>query len=332
MSNVLKIRNLEAPKGTKVQGMLYIHEQPAYKHEIPITLVNGVGEGPTLLINGGEHGSEYMGPAGALKLIDQLDPNDVNGQVIIVPMVNTLAFEYRWTHGNPIDYRDLGGCYRYEEVPKGGSGAPKHSIQLAITFRNECINKADYRINLHGGDIEEDLLVSTMYGRRGVDENKDDLNLALCRSFGWEWIRESIRRPRPGVPTRPRPPSPITVGTEAGGSGRCQMDIVDDVLRGCLNVMKQLKMMDGDPIIPPKAFVYHPYHVHSERGGLFTSTVKAGDRVVAGDFLGEIRHLNGQVVQEITAPTDGVIHMVTSPAIWEGDALFEIGKEIREID
>jgi len=30
-----------------------------------------------------------------------------------------LAFEARWMHGNPIDYRDLGGCY-LDEVPKGG--------------------------------------------------------------------------------------------------------------------------------------------------------------------------------------------------------------------
>ena len=54
MSKILKVKNLEAPKGSKVQGMLYIHEQPAYKHEVPITLVNGAGDGPTLCINGGE--------------------------------------------------------------------------------------------------------------------------------------------------------------------------------------------------------------------------------------------------------------------------------------
>ncbi|MHA1973516.1 MAG: succinylglutamate desuccinylase/aspartoacylase family protein [Candidatus Hodarchaeales archaeon] len=331
MSKVLKVQNLEAQKGQKVQGMLYIHEQPAYKHEVPFTLVNGVGDGPTILINGGEHGSEYGGPAGAMKLIDMIDPKDINGQVIIVPIVNTLAFEYRWMHGNPIDYRDMGGLYRYDEVPKGGSGPPKHSIQLALTFKKECIQQADYRLNLHGGDIEEDLIKSTMYGRSGVDVAREDLNLALCRSFGWEWIRESIRRPRPGVPAR-TPSGPVTVGTEAGGSGRCTMGMADEVLRGCLNVMKQLKMMEGEPEIPSKAYTYHPYHLHSSTGGMFISRVIAGDLVSEGDALGEIRHLNGKVVEEIIAPTDGVIHMVTSPAIWEGDVTYEIGKDVTEIE
>jgi len=330
MSKILKVQNLEALKGTKVQGMLYIHEQPAYKHEVPTTLVNGAGEGPTICINGGEHGSEYNGPAGCLKLIQDLDPNDINGQIILVPVVNTLAFEYRWMHGNPIDYRDLGGCY-VDDVPRGGSGVPKHSYQLAITFYKEVLAQSQYRLNLHGGDLEEDLLTGVMYSRIG-DQERDDKNLEMARNFGWEWIREGIRRPRPGATQRPRRYMPITVGTEAGGMGRCTMDIVDMVVKGCKNTLKYLGMMDGEPEIPKKAKVYNPYHLYSGHGGFFISNVKAGDLVTKGDVLGEIRNLKGEILEEIVVPTDGVVHMVTSPAIWEGDVTYEMGKDIREIE
>jgi predicted deacylase len=330
MSKILKVKNLEAPKGNKVQGMLYIHEQPAYKHEIPITLINGAGEGPTLCINGGEHGSEYNGPAGCLKLIQELDPNDINGQVILVPVVNTLAFEYRWMHGNPIDYRDLGRCY-VDEIPRGGSGAPKHSYQLAVTFYKEVLSQSQYRLNLHGGDLEEDLLTGVMYSRYG-DNERDDKNLEMARNFGWEWIREGIRKPRPGAPPRTRRYMPMTVGTEAGGSGRCTMSLVDMVVKGCKNTMKYLGMMDGKPDLPQKAKVFNPYHLYSEHGGFFISNVVAGDLVSKGDTLGEIRNLHGKIVEEIVVPTDGVIHMVTSPAIWEGDVTYEIGKDIREME
>jgi len=65
---------------------------------------------------------------------------------------------------------------------------------------------------------------------------------------------------------------------------------------------------------------------------MFISRVIAGDLVSEGDALGEIRHLNGKVVEEIISPTDGVIHMVTSPAIWEGDVTYEIGKDVTEIE
>ena len=54
--------------------------------------------------------------------------------------------------------------------------------------------------------------------------------------------------------------------------------------------------------------------------------------VSAGDVLGVIKDLWGETLEEIVVPTEGVVHMVTSPAIWEGDVVYEIGKDIREID
>lgn len=322
---MLKVQDLEAPKGTKVNGYLKIMEKPAGQHKVPISLINGIGEGPTLVINGGEHGSEYNGPAGALTLIKELDPMEINGKVIIVPLLNTPAFETKWMHGNPIDYKDLTGYY-VEDIPRGGSGHPKLTYYVTTTFYKQVLTQADYRINLHGGDIEEDLMTGTMYRKTGNQE-KDEHNLALCRAFGWPWIRES--KPRP---TTSNMKFPITVGTEAGGMGRCQSNIVQEVVRGCLNVMKKLNMLEGTPITPPKARIYEPYHLYAEHGGFFISNVKAGDLVTKNQTLGIIKNLYGETLEEIKVPTDGVIHMVTSPAIWEGDVLYEIGKNIKEID
>jgi predicted deacylase len=327
LSDILKVQDIEAQRGTRKQGYLKIAERPAGKHKIPIVLFNGSGDGPTLVINGGEHGSEYNGPAGALTLIKTLDPKKINGKVIIVPMVNTLAFETRWMHGNPIDYRDLTGYY-VEDIPRGGSGVPLITYYVTTTFYKQVLSQGDYRINLHGGDIEEDLLTGTMYRQTG-DKKIDDKVLSLCRAFGWEWIRESLPRK---TPPRHNLKFPLTVGTEAGGMGRCQSDIVEEVVRGCKNVMKKLGMIEGSPIIPPKAKTYHPYHLYSDHGGFFISNVRSGDLVEEGQILGVIKDLFGETLQEINVPTDGVIHMVTSPAIWEGDVVYEIGKDIKEID
>lgn len=324
MSDVLKVQKLEAKPGEKVRGYLSIADRPAGRHQIPVMLVNGVGSGPTLVINGGEHGSEYNGPAGVLELMKTLEPGDIDGRVILVPMVNTLAFEARWMHGNPIDYRDLTGYY-VEEIPRGGSGPPKITYYVTTTFYREVLCQANYRLNLHGGDIEEDLLTGTMYRMTG-DMEKDRLNLDLCRAFGWEWIRESLPRPSGSSMS-----FPVTVGTEAGGMGRCQSDIVSEVVRGCRNVMMRLGMMEGEPLVPSRAKVFNPYHLYAEHGGFFISHVRAGDMVEEGQVLGVIKDLFGETLEEITVPTDGIVHMVTSPAIWQGDVVYEIGKDIREI-
>ena len=330
MPDVIRVQDLEVSKGQKKRGHLHISEKPAGAHQIPLTVINGARDGPGLLVNGGIDGSEYNGPAATLTLQAQLDPAEISGSVIIVPMVNTLAFEGRWFYTNPVDYRGLSGAF-VREIPRGGSGYPLISYQVAKAFYDEVLAQSEYRLDLHGGDIIEDLLISTMYSRTDVDPKRDDAALALARNFGWEWIREG--RPRPGSkPMGDGQPMPITMGTEAGGSGRCQSDIVDMVVKGVNNVMKHLGMIQGSPDIPKKAKVYRPYHIYSRRGGFFISDVRAGDMVKKDQTIGVIKNLYGDVLEEIVVPDPGVIHMVTSPAIYEGDALFEIGTDIREID
>lgn len=326
-SKILKIQDLEAPKGRKQKGFLKISEKPAGTHQIPMMIINGAGDGPTLLINGGEHGSEYNGPAACLRLMTELDPKKTNGAVIVVPMVNTLAFEARWMHSNPIDHRDLSECY-LPEIPKGGSGTPFISYQVASVFYKEVISKSDYRLNLHGGDLEEDLNESITYRKTGTDKARDDAGFALARNFGLKWIRESI--PRLGRPSSSLP-MPLTISTEAGGMGRCQHDIVDRTFKGCINVMKYLKMMEGKPEIPPTAMVYNTYAIYTNRGGFFISNVRAGDMISKGDKMGVIKDLFGEVLEEIIAPTDGIIDSIISPAVFEGDFLIGIGKDIRTV-
>jgi len=45
LSDTIKVQDIEAVKGTKVHGYLKIMDRPSGKHEIPITLINGIGDG-----------------------------------------------------------------------------------------------------------------------------------------------------------------------------------------------------------------------------------------------------------------------------------------------
>ena len=50
---------------------------------IPIVCING-GEGPTVLLMSGTHGDEYEGQVTLSKLIHQIEPNDIQGRLIIL--------------------------------------------------------------------------------------------------------------------------------------------------------------------------------------------------------------------------------------------------------
>jgi N-alpha-acetyl-L-2,4-diaminobutyrate deacetylase len=54
---------------------------------IPVTIVAN-GRGPTLLALGGTHGDEFEGPVALMKLARSLQPEQVNGRVIVIPCLN----------------------------------------------------------------------------------------------------------------------------------------------------------------------------------------------------------------------------------------------------
>ena len=57
--------------------------------------------------------------------------------------------------------------------------------------------------------------------------------------------------------------------------------------------------------------------------------MRAGDEVPAGGLLGSVRDLWGDVLEEIHAPSDGVVLFLTSsPAVAAGGLLLGFGAEL----
>jgi N-alpha-acetyl-L-2,4-diaminobutyrate deacetylase len=84
----------------------YSHDDAAYGAVmIPIAVI-GNGDGPTVLLTGGNHGDEYQGPTSLIKLANSLQPTDIAGRVIIVPCMNQPAFA-AGTRTSPIDRGNL---------------------------------------------------------------------------------------------------------------------------------------------------------------------------------------------------------------------------------
>lgn len=66
--------------------------------------------------------------------------------------------------------------------------------------------------------------------------------------------------------------------------------------------------------------------IRSKNGGLYRESVRVGDRVKKGDKLAEIIHpYEGEVIDELTAPTDGTVFFARHmPLIYEHSLAFKI--------
>ena len=161
MSNqVLKVGTLSAGPGEKRYGVneFPVQGQP---YRLPMWLINGSadarsGDGPTLVVTGGVHAAEYASIAAALDLGRSVDPQGLRGRVIVVPVINMPAFTARSIYVCPLDGRNLNRVF-----PGDAHGTASEQIADWV-FRN-VISRADYYVDLHGGDLIEALVPFTIF-------------------------------------------------------------------------------------------------------------------------------------------------------------------------
>src|SRR5213082_671570 len=84
-----------AAPGQKSTGYLEVPAGVDAGTNIPVILVNGEKRGPVLALVSGAHGTEYTSIIALEKVINLLDPSQIAGTVILVPLVNIQSFEQK---------------------------------------------------------------------------------------------------------------------------------------------------------------------------------------------------------------------------------------------
>jgi hypothetical protein len=116
---------------------------------------------------------------------------------------------------------------------------------------------------------------------------------------------------------------------EAGEALRFDEVSIRVAVRGILNVLRELGML-----VPTRAKKSRPSvllrsstWVRASKSGILRAQVKLGDMVSTGDTLGFISEPGGQQDDIIEASSAGIIIGRTNiPLIYEGEALFHIGR------
>ncbi len=96
--------------------------------KIPVTIINGKNEGKTVLITAGIHGGEYPCIRTAIELARDINPEIVNGQIIIIHPVNMQAFKDKSAGIVPEDGKNINRVF-----PGDKNGTISDKIAYVIT-------------------------------------------------------------------------------------------------------------------------------------------------------------------------------------------------------
>ena len=299
--------------GTKVRGYL---EVPGTQVEIPYTDVRGAADGPTLLLSGGVHGGEYPGIAAAIEVASRLDPQELHGRVIVLHLTNPPAFWGKMQYWNPLDGKNLNRCFPGD--PEGSA-----SERMAARVIQE-LRKANYWIDMHGGDIHEELVPFTIFSDHGSAEVRETAE-NMAKAYGIpRLIRSSsvaggsyAAAAELGVPA---------ILPESGQVG--QLDPVAQAIhvQGVFDVLHLLGFLSGDPTPHSAPQVYtRMVWSRASQQGFWRPKAHPGDRVEVGDLAGILHDAYGDTLDEVRSQVAGeVLFTASSFAIGYDDPLFAV--------
>ena len=323
-----KVGTASANRGQKVTGTIEVPAGSDAALSIPVAVVHGAKRGPVLALVAGSHGTEYASIIALEKLIAQLNPADIAGTVIIVPLINIPSFEQKVPHLNPVDKKSMNRFY-----PGKIEGTQTERASYLIT--KEVVEQCDHLIDLHGGDTDESLRPYSYWTKTG-NEKQDQISREMVLAFGLDHIIISTDRPKDPQASRYLENTATTRGkpsitAEAGYAGTVETDDVNALIDGCLNVMRYLKMISGAAtVVQQPVWIERIATLASEQTGIFYPLVKRGTYVEQGMKVGYVTDYFGNVSFEARAPAAGIVlYICAVPSMTKGATIANIGVVMR---
>ena len=282
---------------------------------MPIEVVRGRRDGPTVFICAAIHGDEINGIEIIHRLLRQHSTlRQLRGTLICIPIVNVFGF-INQTRYLP-DGRDLNRSFP-------GSERGSLTSRVAHLFLREVAAKCNYGIDLHTAAAHRHNLPHI---RANLDDKE---TLRLARSFQVPVLLNS--NTRDGSLRQAAGELGVKVVLFEGGERlRFNEDVIRIGLQGVVSSLRTLNMLPArarrDDGVRP-LIARHTRWVRAARSGIHCIEVKLGQRVKRGDRLGVISDPFGALEEEVRCEHDGIIIGQTRlPLVNEGDALFHLAR------
>lgn len=288
---------------------------------LPISILKGETDGPVFTVVAGVHGYEYPPIVATQSIVKSVDLKTLKGTLIVIPIANTASFFSRTPFVNPQDNKNLNNAFPGKE-----NGTITEQIAHFIT--TNIIPVSDVFLDIHGGDACEDLIPFVCYYNNEKQPEQTALAKTLSDKSGFEYV---VSYPYTILDTEPAKYAfkqavqdrKTALSIECGKLGNVQDENVNLIKKGVFNMLAAMNMYAVE-IEPHQDVIYlnEQYYVKATKQGVFYSTYKAGDKVKKDAVIGYTTDVFGKVIEEYTAPNDGLIlYKLATPPINVGDTV-----------
>jgi len=282
---------------------------------MPVHVIRGKKEGPTVFVSAAVHGDELNGIEIIRRLISQKTLRLSSGSLIFVPMVNVYGV-LNQSRYMP-DRRDLNRSF---------PGSPKGSLAgiVANKFLSEIVEHCQYGIDLHTGAIHRSNLPQI---RANL---KDEETRELAEIFGVPVLLNSNLRDGSLRGAAVESGTKILL-YEAGQALRFDELSIRAGVRGVQNVLTHLGMIQRKKRKTTSKRAIIPFIANTSAwtranaSGIVNDLKYLGDNVQKGDPLAKIGSPFGDIFETVRAARSGIIiGKQNIPLVQEGDAMFHI--------
>ena len=168
----------------------------------------------------------------------------------------------------------------------------------------------------HAGDIPEALEPFAMFEESAVEAG----SLLLAKAYGLKHVVRQSSAVRTVAGSTCAAAADIGIPAiiaESGQNGILTSESIAIHVAGLTNLARSVGVLSGEAIVHSQVVVHEGWNwLRAHSAGWWTPLIQTGNRVQAGEIVGTLHTILGELIEEIRTPEAGVVLFQTSsPAV-----------------
>jgi len=297
------------------------------RFSMPVCVINGDQDGPTITFIAGIHGDEPEGSITAHRLAREIDTSMIRGSLIVLPAVNTHAIPLANRHIQP-DNQNLDYVFP-------GNPAGSMSERLAYEITRRFIQPSELVVDLRSGGRQLRFIDSAAVrfdDRKEYRQRCEDTMIAYGAPNS---LRLPASAPESCLQSTVRALETDYIQTLTSGAINYSAQTLSQAYIGCLNILRQRQMLSDELELAATRLLEvrdTSYYIHAESSGLFAPLTHPGESVWKDRAMARLypHDDTSQAVFNVMAHRDAILIATHAGGhVKRGDLLAILGEEVQ---